>query len=279
MALAAAAPSLALAQENKMDRMGLTTVVFRNRFESTSQDLKDKLTLLDIPEYFVDRFRIYNVEFWSRHFESTSKAYLTDLSTKLKESACQLIDIQVDTHHDISDTIEENRQKGIQEMKDWIDVASFLGSKFVRVSQMRKSYDKSVESLRVLLKYAANKRVTLLVENHFDMYSKLENQLNLVKDIRDKNFGLLADFGNYPAESRIESLVYIAPNTKLVSAKTTEFSERMEHLSYNFNQCISIFEDSGYKGIYSLEQWSKLKPEDDPEQFTDWMIEQVLATI
>ncbi|MEQ8681536.1 MAG: hypothetical protein RID25_17370 [Cyclobacteriaceae bacterium] len=42
---------------------------------------------------------------------------------------------------------------------------------------------------------------------------------------------------------------------------------------------VIIFEDSGYKGIYSLEQWSKLKPEDDPEQFTDWMIEQVLATI
>lgn len=262
-----------------MDRIGLTTVVFRDRFEATSQDLKDKLTLPEVPEYFVDRFKIHNVEFWSRHFESTSKAYLSDLSVKLKESACQLIDIQVDTKNDISDTNEENRLKGIQEMKDWIDVASFLGSKFVRVSQMRKSYDKSVESLRELLKYATKKQATLLVENHFDMYSKLENQLNLVKDIRNKHFGLLADFGNYPAESRIEALVYIAPNTKLVSAKTTEFSDQMEHLSFDFNQCISIFEDSGYKGIYSLEQWSKLKPGDDPERFTDWMIEQVLATI
>lgn len=262
-----------------MDRIGLTTVVFRERFQATSQNLNNELKLLEVPEYFVDRFKIHNVEFWSRHFESTEKAYLLDLSIKLKESTCQLIDIQVDTKNDISDTIEENRLAGIKQMKEWIDIASFLGSKFVRVSQMRKSYDKSVESLRELVTYAAKQRVTLLVENHFDMYSTLDNQINVIRDIRAKNFGLLADFGNYKEEVRLDSLMMIIPNTKLVSAKTTEFTEDMEHPSYDFGQLISLFEQSRYKGIYSLEQWSKLKPNDDPEKFTDWMIEQVLAYI
>ena len=128
---------------DKMDRIGLTTVVFRNRFQSTCPkdiELKDELTLSAIPEYFVDRFGIHNVELWALHFESTEDAYLDEIKRAMKKSRCTLIDIQAEGKYDVSDPDEDNRMKGINEMKEWIDVCAKLNSEYIRISSMKKSY-------------------------------------------------------------------------------------------------------------------------------------------
>jgi len=41
-----------------IDRVGMGTVIFRNRFEQTNPDtrLKDPLTLLNVPAYYRERF-------------------------------------------------------------------------------------------------------------------------------------------------------------------------------------------------------------------------------
>jgi hypothetical protein len=72
-------------------RIGLTTVVFRNRFVSTNPDATDHLlTLETVPEYFQDRFGIYQPEFWSEHFESRDPSYLKDLKKALDKSQPEL---------------------------------------------------------------------------------------------------------------------------------------------------------------------------------------------
>ncbi len=264
---------------NKMDRIGLTTVVFRNRFRSTipkNFTLTDELTLQNVPEFFADRFRIHNVELWSQHFDSKSPAYLSDIKKALKKSKSTLIDIQVDTKNDLSNPDDEIRNKGILDMKEWIDVGKFLDSQFIRISPMKKSHEKSTESIKKIVAYASTNGITALVENHNDMYSNVENHINIRKDIADKNFGLLADFGNYPTSVDIyNALKQIAPFTKLISAKTKDFDENMNHISYDFEKCVRIFQEAGYEGIYSLEQWGKDNPDYDYEKITDWMIEQV----
>ena len=69
-----------------MDRIGLTTVVFRNEFASTNPNLGTSvLTLKDIPEYFSERFGIHNLEYWSEHFESRTQSYLKDLKKALEK--------------------------------------------------------------------------------------------------------------------------------------------------------------------------------------------------
>ena len=103
----------------KMDRIALTTVVFRNRFQLTkpkNQVLKNELSLLEIPEYFDDRFNIQNVEIWTKHFESTSKHYLGDLKKKLKKHNCKLIDLQAEGKFDPSDPLEK---QGKTDVRDW----------------------------------------------------------------------------------------------------------------------------------------------------------------
>src|SRR5688500_11192820 len=59
---------------DKMDRIALGTVTFRYRFKQTKpkeiETIKNELTLLDVPAYYRDKFKVSNLEFWSNHFES-----------------------------------------------------------------------------------------------------------------------------------------------------------------------------------------------------------------
>ena len=279
-----AAPSFftACSGRDPMSRIGLTTVVFRNRFVSTNPDATDNLlTLETVPEYFQDRFGIYQPEFWSEHFESIEPAYLKELKKALDKNHSTLINIQVDTPgKDMSDPETGKSGLAVEEIKEWIDVGSFLGSKMIRGSFMQYSLEEGIKSTRELVKYAAGKGITLLSENHFDLLSVPENHLKLAKEISSANFGLLADFGNYPESTNLyEALKMIAPYTRLVSAKTHGFDENYEHIGFDFDKCVRIMEEGGFKGIYSLEQWENGLPDYDFEKIVDWMIEHVKANV
>jgi len=277
-----AAPSLfsACAGDDPVARIGLTTVVFRNRFIRTNPDATDNLLTLEmVPEYFQDRFGIYQPEFWSEHFESREPSYLQDLKHALDKQRCRLINIQVDTPgKDMSDP--ENSRLAIEEIKEWIDVGVFLGAKMVRGSFMQHSLEEGIKSTRELVKYATGKGIIFLAENHFDLMSTPENHVRVAQDVDSKNFGLLADFGNYPESTDpYEALKMIAPYTRLVSAKTHGFDENYEHTGFDFDRCVRILEDGGFKGIYSLEQWENGLPDYDFEKIVDWMIRHVQANI
>ena len=279
-----AAPSFftACSGKDSMARIGLTTVVFRNRFLSTNPDASgDLLTLETVPEYFQDRFGIYQPEFWSEHFESTEPSYLKELKKALDKSHSTLINIQVDTPgKDMSDPETGKSDLAVKEIKEWIDVGSSLGAKMIRGSFMQHSLDEGIKSTRVLVKYAASKGITFLSENHFDLMSFPENHVKVAQEVDDKNFGLLADFGNYPESTdKYKALEMIAPYTRLVSAKTHGFDENYEHIGFDFDKCVRIMEEGGFKGIYSLEQWENGLPDYDFEKIVDWMIGHVKANV
>jgi hypothetical protein len=103
-----------------------------------------------------------------------------------------------------------------------------------------------------------------------------EKHVLVAKEVNSKNFGLLADFGNYPETTdKYEALALIAPYTRLVSAKTHAFDENYEHTGFDFDRCVKIMEEGGFTGIYSLEQWEEGLPDYDFERIVDWMIEHV----
>jgi sugar phosphate isomerase/epimerase len=258
-----------------MARIGLTTVTFRKRFISTNPDASGNLlTLEKIPEFFRDRFGIYQPEFWSEHFESRSPAYLKELKAALDKNHCTLVNIQADTPgKDMSNPENGNSGLAVEEIKEWIDVGSTLGSKMVRGSFMQHSLEEGIKSTRELVSYAKSKGITLLAENHFDLLSVPENHLRVAEEIGRDHFGLLADFGNYPEPiDKYQALEMIAPYTLLVSAKTHGYDENHQHIGFDFDRCVRIMEEGGFTGIYSLEQWEDGLPEYDYEKIVDWMI-------
>lgn len=279
------APGIAGSANAAVDRVGMGTVIFRNRFAQTKPksvaEIKDPLTLLSVPAYYRERFGIRQLEFWSHHFESLEGSYLTGLRERVQAAGAELINVQVDADYDLASADEEQRQRGLATVRQWIDAAALLGSRAVRVNPGRAggSVEKSIASLKEVNQYCQSKRLPLLTENHFGIEMDPAVHLRIREEAGPTNIHTLPDFGNYPVCSMWESLAKILPHAYLISAKAVDFDAQGAHLSYDFDRCVQLCERSGFKGIYLVEQWSRKDQPLDPEKIADWLLTRVRANI
>jgi sugar phosphate isomerase/epimerase len=280
-------PSFSLVFKDKMDRIGMGTVLFRNRFQQTKPEhvehIQQELTLLDVPAFYKDRFGVKNVEFWSYHFDSLDQSYLEKLKGKLKASGSTLLNVQLDGPQDynLAATDEEERMRSVAHAKNWMDAVAFLGSKAIRINpgSGNGSVEKSIQSMKEVNQYAKSKNLVLLTENHFGIEMDPDIHLRIIKEAGPKNVYTLPDFGNYPTETMYQSLEKILPYAYMVSAKAAAFNKDLEHVSYDFDRCVRLAEQKGFKGVYCVEQWSREDQNMDDEKVGDWLIEHVKRNI
>ncbi len=275
LVLFATRPTLALSKGgDPMNRIGLSTVTFRKRFAGTNENVSanDALTLMEVPGYFADRFGVRHVEFWSRHFESLDPSYLAELKAAIKKSKCTLINIQLDEKYQLGDPDPDKRAESLQLALRWVDAAHTLGSGAIRVNPGKGNPEYTIEAYRKINEATKKRGIVLMIENHFGMAMDPELHLRIVKEVGD-NMYTLPDFGNYDEAVRYQALQTVMPYAYQVSAKTTDFDQAMNHPAYDFERCLKIAADSGFQGIYSLEQWSRTSTEISDGAIVDWMIE------
>jgi sugar phosphate isomerase/epimerase len=268
------------ANKNPMDRIAMSTVTFRFRFRQTNPDGVGDLLLTDAPAYYADRFKLSNVEFWSKHFESREPAYLDELKAKVASAKTKLINIQVDEKYNLATQDPEERASSVAFCKGWLDTTAHLGAPSMRVNAGRGDVAACIQSLKELTAYAKSVGLLLLVENHGGLSSDPDQLLDIVDGVGDPNIRILADYANWPDGTDIyAALKKVYPKTHLISAKTKEFNAAHEHTSFDFDKCTRLAEESGFTGIYSAEQWSKENNPADFEKAADWMIEHLKETI
>ncbi|GGG82039.1 hypothetical protein GCM10007415_13520 [Parapedobacter pyrenivorans] len=266
-----------------MDRIALGTLLFRYRFQRTKPKqwdvIKDELTLLDVPEHHRDKFGIRKIEFWNEHFESLELDYLGKLRDKIKSAKAELLNIQIDRiSYNLAATDEGERQRSLADVKQWMDAASFLGSKCVRINPGAPSgsVEKSIESLTELNRYAKQKKLTIITANHFGIEMDADKHVQIV---RGSGVYTEPDFGNYipqySTEVMMESLAKILPYAHVVSAKMVDFNDQMEHVSYDFDRCIQLAENAGFRGTYVIAQWSGKFQDIDYDNVARWGIDHV----
>jgi sugar phosphate isomerase/epimerase len=273
------------AAHRQNDRVGMGTVIFRNRFEQTKPKevtgLVDALTLLSVPAYYRERFGIRKLEFWSKHFASLEKPYLVELRDRVKAAGAELINVQVDETYDLASTNEEERQRSLETVRRWVDAAALVQSRAVRINPGKAggSIDQSIASMKEVNAYCLSRRLPLLTENHFGLEMDPEVHLRIRTAAGPGNIYTDPDFGNYPLETMWESLAKIIPYAYVVSAKAVDFNAQREHVSYDFDRCVQMCERAGFKGIYLVEQWSRRDQDLDYEKIADWLLERVRANI
>ncbi len=264
---------------NPMTRIGMSTVNFRERFSKTrSKDSSysgGNMELIEIPEYFADRFSLHNVELWSKHFESLESSYLKELKKALRKTKSTLINIQCDEKYSLGAAEESQRRESIELAIKWVRAAKKLGAGAIRFNPGKGEIRYVIEGLRAINAVAKKKGIALLIENHFGMEMDPEVHLRIVKGVGENTY-TLPDFGNYSNEARFESLKKILPHAYQVSVKTIEFDQDMNHLSFDFDQCMKLTLESGFEGIYSVEQWHSKPSKVSDEAMADWMIKKVL---
>jgi sugar phosphate isomerase/epimerase len=262
---------------NAADRLTMSTVNFRERFAQTRTGggtPPNQLTLLQIPGYFRDRFGLHQVEFWSKHFESIDESYLKDVKLSLQKSRSKLVNIQFDEDYQIGSPDEAIRKKSIDLALQWLDTAKYLGSGAFRVNPGNGKVDLAIDALKTINQSCRQKGLVLMVENHFGMEMDPDIHLQIIREVGG-NIYTLPDFGNYDNSVRYDALKKIMPYAYQVSAKTMAFDEKLNHTSFDFDACMKIAVDSGFKGIYSVEQWSREAIKVSDEAIADWMIKRI----
>lgn len=265
---------------NPMDRIAMSTVNFRDRFASTreegTEDAGQLLSLKEIPAYFADRFKLHLVEFWSPHFESIAPAYLEELKATIQKSKSRLINIQCDEAYELGAPDPIKRKEGLELALQWLDAAEMLGAEAIRFNPGEGDLTYIIEALKTINEVAKKKGIILMTENHWGIETDAELHLKILQQVGENMYSL-PDFGNYPTEIRYASLQKIIPYAYQISAKSGDFDKKGNHIGFDFDRCMKMVVDSGFKGIYSVEQWGDKPGKVNDEKVADWMIERVKA--
>jgi len=273
------APTLARPAEDKIDRIAMGTLIMRYRFKQTKPremtTIPNELTLPEVAQYYRDRFKVSQIEFWSNHFESIEPSYLSKVRDSIKAAGSKLIDVQFDFDYDLANASESKREESVKTVKQWIDACAFLGSECVRVNpgRPRGSVENSIKSLKEVAGHAKSKNIVVITANHFGLEMNPDIHVKVVKEVGESIY-TEPDFGNYPHKTMFESLAKIIPYAYIISAKTDEFSPDVtQHTSYDFDKCVKMCEDAGFKGRYMVSQYSGKYQPIDYEKAADWIIE------
>ena len=259
-----------LQRQAKMKRIGCTTVCFRNQFPQTrpkdySQREPD-LTLPEVPALFAEKLGVHNVELWSKHFQETSLKYCRTMKAAAEKVGSKIINIQLDDPgYNLSHKDPAQRKKSIEFVSKWMDRTAACGATSLRANvggSPKEPFDVAVagESFRQLAEHGRKIGVKILIENHGGHSSDPDKVIAIIKAVDSSWCRTLPDFGNVPADftqrQRDELLKKLYTHAHLISAKGMYFDENGNHLTYDIGACVRTAEASGFKGIYSAEQWS-----------------------
>jgi len=268
LAQAASGHAAAAGTAAKLQRISISTWSLHNYFEST----RDKefnlpgpmLALLDFPELIVNKYKVHHFEFCTTHFASSEPSYLQEIKSRLARTHSTIVNMPVDVEElwdqgGLSDPDKAKREFAINAYKKWIDVAHTLGVKSVRCDPGKmdpQNLERTAESYKALVSYAAPKGVHVIIENHGGVGSEHPEELvKLFKLVGLATIGALPDMGNFPDEAtREKGLALLYPYAHVVThAKGLDIGADGVEKKYDFPKAIAISKQAGFKGIYSIE--------------------------
>jgi len=268
------------------DRISVASYPFRAYIESPANRDRDAkhpgMDLKDFPAEVVRKFNVHVIEPHSRHFRSLDAAYLSSFREALAKANVKVVNIAVDGQDSYYDADPAVRAKAVAYGKKFVDVAVQIGSPSVRVHINRAKnsgpdVQRTAESLREVVSYAAGKKVVVNLEND-DLVS--EDAFFIVKVIEAVNhpyLHALPDFANsmmsgnpdfnYRALTAMFQHAY-----GICHVKDGEADDSGKYIFIDMKKSFDILKASGYRGYCSMEYDAP----GDPYAPTTKLIEQTI---
>jgi len=220
------------------------------------------------------------VEILHRQMTDETPAYVNGLKRAAFRNGLALPMLSI--HQDFVDPDPAARQKDVEHTKHCLELAARLGCPVVRLNSGRwnsiKSFDDlmkvkgdeppiqgytdedafkwCVDGIRACLPDAEAAGVTLALENHWGLTTKVENLLRIHKDVDSPWLGINLDTGNWPGDP-YEGIERLAPYATIVQAKTYYGGGVWYTLDLDYPRIARILDKAGFKGWVSLEMEGK----------------------
>lgn len=216
--------------------------------------------------------------------DATVHAYCQRLKRHAFRSGVALVALSI--HQDFVSPNPAERHKWIAHTEKCIELAYALGVPCIRLNSGRWKTIKDfgelmkargiepmldgytlddgfkwcIEATQKCVELAAQRGVTLALENHWGLTNTPEGQLRILDAIPSPWLGALMDTGNF-LEDPYAKLAAIAPKTVFVQAKTYEGGGEFYTLDLDYQRIAKILRDVNYTGYVSLEMEGKEAPE------------------
>jgi len=215
------------------------------------------------------------VDFVNQFFidKATNNDFLDSLKTALKDQDLEAAMIMIDLEGDIGNPDNKERLIAVENHKQWIDAAQYLGCKVIRVNAFgngtaNEVLEACILSISSLAEYAKTKEVLILVENHGGHSSDANWVVALMERLKGKNVALLPDFDNWCIEreggkrwgapcineyDRYKGMKQLLPFAKSLSIKSFGFDENGNEIKTDYKKMFQLVDEAGYKDYLGIE--------------------------
>jgi len=153
------------------------------------------------------------------------------------------------------------RDKQMELVRTWVDHAAELDAPVIRIFAGRipkgdseeAAVARAIEGIKASLPYAAEKGVSLALENHGGITATPEQFLKLVRAIDAPNFGVNLDTGNFHTPDPYADIARIAPYAINVQVKTEISREGKAKEEADLARLVNILRETRYSGYVVLE--------------------------
>lgn len=224
-----------------------------------SKNPKPKMDLFDFVNLAAD-MGLDGVELTSYYFPENVN---TDYLHRLKQHAFLLgLDVSgTSVGNNFCVPSGPERDKQLELVRTWVDRAAELDAPVIRIfagtkaagDDEAKAVERAIEGMKAALPYAAEKGVTLALENHGGITSTPEQLLKLVKAVDAPNFGVNLDTGNFHGDDPYAEFAAIAPYAVNVQVKTEITRKGQKKEEADLAKVVGILRDARYSGYVVLE--------------------------
>lgn len=212
------------------------------------------IDLLDVPAKAASH-GFYSFDLSVYHLPSIERGYLADLRAAFEEAKVELFQLLIDTG-DVDSADPDARAAGVTHIKRWMDIAVELGATGVRYvpgdgEPTPETIRTSGEAFRELADYAAECGLRPATENYRNFNLKAENLLAVLEH-SEREYGLIADFGNARGPDKYETLEMILPRATSIHA-WAEVDDDGDLISEDFRRCLTMARDNGFDGPIMLQ--------------------------
>ncbi len=223
----------------------------------------------------IDLFKVTREEFDIGAFELVNSmlevptaGYVSRLLAEANKFKVKIPLIMIDAEGELGHPEEAARKKAVRNHEKWVYIASDLGCYCIRVNwggapdsllsdaaQLAEHIKRSAETYRQLVDFGSRNGIAIIIENHGGISSHPEPLVRLVKAVDSPHFGLLPDFGNFPADvDKYAAVDAMMPYAQAVSAKCKNFNQKGDCTDTDYAKMIPIVVDQhAYHGNLGIE--------------------------
>jgi sugar phosphate isomerase/epimerase len=236
-----------------------------NRHMALKGKTKPTMTMDDFADFAVG-IGLDAIEPTAYYFPETTREYFTKFRGRCTRLGLDVSGTAIG--NDFCKTDPAELRKQIDSTKQWIENASWIGAKTIRIfagsvakgDSEDKALPRCVEAIEEVCQYAGKFGIYLALENHGGITAAPEQMLRIVTAVKSPWFGVNLDTGNFQTLDPYADLAKIAPYAVVVQLKTEVHPKGKPKEDADLKRLLDILRAVNYRGYVALEYEAAEEP-------------------